>query len=166
MYAFSDKFTSYKQLNKASLTMEGSKEALKIMRELFGKELKHKVFELDAKDKVKYHAAAAFSSNYIVGVFDAALGLLKDCGFTDEDAISLLGPLITENVKSAVENGTKAAITGPALRNDVGTVKKHIEALDGDYLKIYKSVGERIVKISEEKYPDRDYSELRNIFTL
>ena len=31
-----------------------------------------------------------------------------------------------------------------------------------DALKIYKSVGERLVKMSEEK-PDRDYSELRKI---
>lgn len=166
MYAFSDRFTSYKQLNTARLTMEGSKQAVKVMKELFGNELKHRIFELKASDKVKYHAAAAFASNYVVGIFDVALGLLKDCGFTDEDAVSLLGPLTMGNVKSVIDNGTLNALTGPVIRNDTGTVKKHIEALEGTHvLEIYKSVGERLVKISEEKNPDRDYSELRDIFS-
>ena len=163
MYAFSDKFTSYRQLNTARLTMEGSSKAVKVMQELFGDELHHKIFMLKASDKVKYHAAA-FASNYVVGIFDVALGLLKDCGFTDEDAVSLLGPLTMGNVKSVIENGTLEALTGPVIRNDTGTVKKHIEALEGtDALKIYKSVGERLVKMSEKKNPDRDYSELRKI---
>ena len=164
MYAFSDKFTSYRQLNTARLTMEGSSKAVKVMQELFGDELHHKNFMLKAYDKVKYHAAAAFANNYVVGIFDVALGLLKDCGFTDEDAVSLLGPLTMGNVKSVIENGTLDALTGPVIRNDTGTVKKHIEALEGtDALKIYKSVGERLVKMSEKKNPDRDYSELRKI---
>ena len=106
MYAFSDKFTSYRQLNTARLTMEGSSKAVKVMQELFGDELHHKIFMLKASDKVKYHAAAAFASNYVVGIFDVALELLKDCGFTDEDAFSLLGPLTMGNVKSLIENGT------------------------------------------------------------
>ena len=57
MYAFSDKFTSYRQLNTARLTMEGSSKAIKVMQELFGDELHHKIFMLKASDKVKYHAA-------------------------------------------------------------------------------------------------------------
>lgn len=166
MYAFSDKFTSYKQLNTARLTIEGSKEAVKVIKELFGAELKHQIFELKAQDKVKYHAAAAFASNYIVGIFDVALELLKNCGFTDKDAVSLLEPLITGNVKSVLQNGTKDALTGPVIRNDIGTIKKHIEALeDRDMIDIYKSVGKRLVGISKQKYSDRDYSELEDIFS-
>ena len=71
------------------------------------------------------------------------------------------------NVKSVIENGTLEALTGPVIRNDTGTVKKHIEALEGtDALKIYKSVGERLVEMSEKKNPDRDYSELRKIMSF
>ena len=166
MYAFSDKFTSYKQLNTARLTIEGSTEAVKVIKELFGAELKHQIFELKASDKVKYHAAAAFASNYIVGIFDVALELLKNCGFTDKDAVSLLEPLITGNVKSVLQNGTKDALTGPVIRNDIGTVKKHIEALEEkDMIDIYKSVGKRLVDISKQKYSDRDYGELEDIFS-
>lgn len=166
MYAFSDKFTAYKQLNTARLTIEGSTEAVKVIKELFGAELKHQIFELKVSDKVKYHAAAAFASNYIVGIFDVALELLKNCGFTDKDAVSLLEPLITGNVKSVLQNGTKDALTGPVIRNDIGTIKKHIEALeDKDMIDIYKSVGKRLVGISKQKYSDRDYSELEDIFS-
>ena len=84
--------------------------------------MKHQIFELKASDKVKYHAAAAFASNYIVGIFDVALELLKNCGFADKDAVSLLEPLITGNVKSVLQNGTKDALTGPVIRNDIGTI--------------------------------------------
>ena len=74
--------------------------------------------------------------------------------------------MITGNVKSVLQNGTKDALTGPVIRNDIGTVKKHIEALEEkDMIDIYKSVGKRLVDISKQKYSDRDYGELEDIFS-
>ena len=38
-------------------------------------------------------------------------------------------PLIMETINKAVKNGPENSQTGPALRNDLNTIKKHLELL-------------------------------------
>lgn len=164
MYAFSDKFTSYKQFNNVCLTMEGGGEAVRRMKSLFGEKLGHKIFTLDPKDKIKYHAAAAFASNYMVGLMQNALNLMAECGFSEKDTFELFAPLMKNNIAAMLENGTVSALTGPAERNDIGTVRKHLQALDGtDAEDVYRAVGKTIVSIAKKKNPDTDYTDLENL---
>lgn len=165
MYAFSDKFTSYEQFHTACLTIEGHEEALQKVKELFGKRLGHKILTVSAKDKIKYHAAAALASNYMIGLFQASLDLLSDCGFSEEDSMLLLEPLVSGNVAAMLENGTKSALTGPVERNDVETIQKHLQAISStDVEDIYRSIGRKLVEIAQRKNDDRDYTVIKNIF--
>ena len=164
MYAFSDKFTSYKKFNNVCLTMEGSSEAVSRMNSLFGERLGHKIFTLDSKDKIKYHAAAAFASNYMVGLMQNAINLMSECGFSEKDTFELFAPLVKNNIAAMLKNGTVSALTGPAERNDIGTVRKHLQALDGtDAEDVYRAVGKTIVSIAKKKNPDTDYTDLENL---
>ncbi|MDD7402796.1 MAG: Rossmann-like and DUF2520 domain-containing protein [Butyribacter sp.] len=164
MYAFSDKFTSYQQFHTAYLTMEGNSEAVSKMQKLFGDRLGHKILKISAQNKIKYHAAAALASNYMVGLFQASLDLLGDCGFSEEDSRQLLAPLVMENVKAMLEKGTVQALTGPIERNDVETVEKHRAAINSTGVEeIYDSLGRELVAIAERKNPDRDYAKIKNM---
>lgn len=164
MYAFSDKFTSYEQFHTAFLTMEGDEVAIRQMRNLFEKKLSHSVMVMSGEDKMKYHTAAAFASNYMVGLLEVSLRLLSECGFSREDSQRMLSPLVIANLKDALKRGTKAALTGPAERNDLGTVEKHLEVLRGQNAeKIYCSIGEELVCLAEKKHEDRDYTALKNL---
>lgn len=163
IYAFSDKFTSYIQFSTACFTIEGQETAVKQMKELFSGKLHHKVFTVKSSDKAKYHAAAAFASNYVVGIMHTAICLLEECGFDKDDAMSLIAPLALNNINSVIKNGTVNALTGPVERNDISTVKKHLDALKDDSVKdIYRSLGRVLISVSEEKNPDTDYTELIN----
>lgn len=165
MYAFCDKFTAYEQFHTACLTLEGHEEALKKLKELFGKKLGHKLLTVSASDKIKYHAAAALASNYMIGLFQASLDLLRECGFSEEDSTFLLEPLVSGNVAAMLENGTKSALTGPIERNDVETIQKHLKAIEStDVEEIYRSIGKKLVEIAQRKNDDRDYTVLKNIF--
>ena len=167
MYAFSDKFTSYRQFNTACLTMEGHGEAIKKMKSLFGDKLGHRIYTLDPKDKIKYHAAASFASNYVDAVMQIAVDLMGQCGFLEEDTFTLLGPLVKNNVNSIVDNGTVASLTGPAERNDVGTVKKHLQAIEGtDAEEVYRVLGRTLLSIAEKKNPDTDYTAMKEIIDI
>lgn len=167
MYAFSSKYKSYLQFNKACLSIEGEKLAVKKMTELFADRLHHKVFKLVPADKVKYHAAAAFASNYITGAMHIAIELLKECGFTESDARELLFTVSLNNISSVLETGTLNALTGPVERNDVSTVRKHLGVLkDREVCEVYKSLGKVLVRIAEQKNPDRDYSEIKSLFKM
>lgn len=164
MYAFSDKFTAYKQFHTAHLTMEGDKKALCAMKELFGS-FGHKILTIDAENKVKYHIAAALASNYMVGLFEAGLELLRECGFSEEDSRTLLRPLVKNNVEAMLEKGTKETLTGPVERNDTATVQKHLNALEGSEIKdVYQSVGKKIVQIAMKKNGQRDYTAMEKLF--
>lgn len=163
MFAFSDKFKSYENFSTACLTMEGQEEALQVMRPLF-EGLGHKVLTVKAEDKMKYHAAAAFASNYMVGLFQTSLNLLADCGFSEEDSRMLLEPLVRNNVNAMLEHSTIEALTGPVERNDMETVQKHLETLQGTNAeKVYRSIGKELVAIAKRKNPDRDYTALKNL---
>ena len=164
MYAFSSKYTSYLQFNTACLSVEGQERAVQEMKKLF-EALHHKVFVINPCDKAKYHAAAAFSSNYVTGILHIALQLLKECGFNESDAIKLLAPVILNNVNSVLENGTAQALTGPVERGDISTVERHIGILnDENTLNIYKSLGKVLVSIAESKNPGKDYNGIKDMF--
>lgn len=164
MYAFSDKFTSFEQFHTACLTMEGQEKALDSMKELFGSRLGHKILTVAGVDKMKYHAAAALASNYMVGLFQTSLNMLSDCGFSEEDSRQLLAPLVRANVNAMLEKGTTASLTGPIERNDLETVQKHLKAIDTTNVeRIYCSLGRELVAIAQRKNPDRDYTVLEKL---
>lgn len=165
MYAFSDKFTSYRQFCTAILTMEGNDKAVNMMKKLF-EDLGHKVMTVQAEDKIKYHAAAAMASNYMVGLFQMSLDLLSECGFSEADSYELLGPLVKGNMETVIQSGTKAALTGPVERNDITTVQQHLDSFSNENVKrVYQAIGKELVKIAKEKNPDKDYTALNKILS-
>ena len=164
MYAFSDKFTSYQEFHTAYLTMEGDSYALEQMKP-FWEKLGHTVLTLRAEDKIKYHAAAALASNAMVGLFQTSLELLEECGFDRESSRHLLTPLVQGNVDAMLKKGCEAALTGPVERGDKKTVQKHLQALRGGGAEeIYRSLGEKLVSLAVSKNPDRDYSQMQELF--
>jgi len=165
MYAFSNKYTSYLQFNTACLSVEGQETAIQKIKGLFGG-LGHYVFTINSCDKAKYHAAAAFASNYVTGVMHIAIQLLKECGLSESDARKLLAPVSLGNINSVLERGTVDALTGPIERNDISTVQGHLDVLgDKDICKIYKDIGKVLVSIAEEKNTGTDYAGLKDVLS-
>lgn len=163
MYAFSDKFTSYHQFHTAYLTMEGQEPGLTAMRELF-QGLGHTVYTLRPEDKMKYHAAAALASNFMLGLMQTSLDLMEECGFDQGAAMELLKPLVQGNITSMLEKGCVEALTGPVERNDAQTVRKHLEVLmDSQAEQVYCSLAPFLLQLAKFKNPDRDYAEMEKL---
>lgn len=162
MFAFSDKFSDYRQLHTAMLTMEGDESAVDYMRALF-EGLGHRVFVIDREKKMRYHAAASVASNLMVGLYGMSLSMLSDCGFSDEDAVGILTPLIEKNTSSMIKNGPVAALTGPIERGDSETVRHHIEVMTSEEKAVYIPLAERLLDIATIKNPERDYEPMRQI---
>ena len=164
MYAFSDKFHSYEQFHTAYLTLEGDPEAVAVMKPMW-EAIGHHVLTLKAEDKIKYHAAAAMASNEMLGLMQASLDILSECGFSEKDSMALLTPLVQENIASMLEKGCVNALTGPVERGDAQTVRKHLQALEGSKAgKIYQSLGSTMVELAKRRNPDRDYTPVRTLF--
>ena len=113
--------------------------------------------------KMKYHAAAAASSNLFCALADMAESWMRDCGFDAQSAHELLTPLMLGNMANVAEHGAVAALTGPVERGDAGTVAKHLAVLEGDDREIYRLLSLRLVAIAQQKHPDKDYTNLLNV---
>lgn len=159
MYAISSKYESYKELDNAFFTVEGHEKYAKAICSVI-QSLGCDCLQIAGQDKVKYHAAAVFASNFVTGMLALSSRLLMECGFDEESARRALVPLFKGNATSVAEKGPVEGLTGPVERCDLETIKKHLSVLTGDELAVYITVSESLVKVAREKHKDRDYSDL------
>lgn len=75
-----------------------------------------------------YHAALAHGSNHLVALVSQALDLLRAAGVEHPDRV--LAPLLSASLDNALRSGD-AALTGPVVRADAGTLEAHLSALRG-----------------------------------
>lgn len=163
LLAVNDKYHSYQDLAGAFFTVEGDGrylQELKAMLEGFG----NTVETIQARDKVRYHAAAAMASNLYVGLVGLCEDLLGGCGFSPENAHKALAPLILGNTENIVRYGTAQALTGPIERNDTATVQKHLENLPQEYREVYRILSKQVLKVAKKKHPGRDYTMMEGEF--
>ena len=66
-----------------------------------------------------------------------------------------------DDVNHIINDGVTKALTGPIERNDITTVKKHLEILDDNDKEIYKKLSLEVVNVAEKKNKDRDYSKIK-----
>ena len=71
-----------------------------------------------------YHAGLAHGANHLVTLVTEAMEILSASGAADPAGI--LRPLLTAALDNALEQGD-AALTGPIVRGDLGTVRAHLE---------------------------------------
>ena len=162
LFAFSDKESAYKQLNNVCFTLEGHPYAVSTWKEILHSYGNESV-SISKESKPKYHAAASILSNHVIAVLDTGYHLLTECGFSEEQARKYTKTLVMTNVEHVIKDGSVSALTGPIERNDIGTVKKHMDVLDDNGKKLYRTCAEILLGIAKEKNPERDYEELKNI---
>lgn len=112
-------------------------------------DLSNKVLEMNSEDRLKYHIAAVFASNFSNHMLTLAGDYLKKHKLPDH----ILNPLIQETILKFIERGDRDVQTGPAVREDMKTLKKHEEILknDPDFQKIYTFVSESIIQYKKKK---------------
>lgn len=162
MLAFSDKLTSYRIPANTFFAIEGDETAVSALKSLF-ESLGNTVCRIDKSKKSLYHTAASVLSNELVALFDLGYSLLEQCGFSRDNAVGATKNLVSGNVKSVLENGCVNALTGPVERNDLQTVKKHVESLQGEDRQIYILLAKRLVNLAKAKNEDRYYLRLTEL---
>lgn len=162
MFPFKSKKTAYEDLSQALFTIEGDEEHEKPLRELLSL-CGNPVVSIQKEDKPKYHAAAVFASNLMVGLMRQSVNLLKECGFDEQEALRALKPLAVQNLENIFEAGTDAALTGPIERHDVETVKKHLKVLGEEEHSTYCALTKEIIKIAEKRHPETDYADMKQV---
>ena len=84
-------------------------------------------FRLADELRPLYHAAAVFASNYVVATSALAVRLLGEADVADP--VAAMAPLQRATLENVHELGPAAALTGPAVRGDAGTIAGNLDAL-------------------------------------
>ena len=137
----------------STFAIEADEPLLPILQEMAEALACHWVI-LTAADKVLYHAAAIFACNYLVTLVKLAADLWKDFGVPQEQAINALLPLLRGTLSNIEKIGLPDCLTGPIARGDLGTIKKHLEALEKEsphLLNSYKQLGLQTIPIALNK---------------
>ncbi|MBA3945575.1 MAG: DUF2520 domain-containing protein [Herpetosiphonaceae bacterium] len=119
--------------------------------------------DLDAAAKPLYHAAAVLASNYTVVLAALAVQLMTTTGASEERALAALLPLLDTTLANLHDAGLPAALTGPLVRGDSGTVTRHLAALDDQYpliANVYRATGEAALALLTARHTAPMLSEL------
>jgi len=93
------------------------------------KDLGGRSIRIKPEDRVLYHTSAVMACGYLAALVDSAAGLWERMGLTKSDGMRALEPIARATLENLVKLGTQKAVTGPIVRGDVETVRRHMEAL-------------------------------------
>jgi predicted short-subunit dehydrogenase-like oxidoreductase (DUF2520 family) len=103
-----------------------------------------KYYILNSEKREKLHLAAVIASNFTNYMYDIAYTILKDADINFE----IIHPLIIETAEKIKTMTPFEAQTGPAVRIDQKTIKKHLSLLrkNRDFRNIYRLLSKNIIK--------------------
>ena len=98
----------------------------------------------DTEHRRMLHVAAVFVCNFTNHMLTAGKEVATKAGFPYE----VLRPLIIETFSKALDTGSENSQTGPAIRNDLNTIEKHLELLSfsPELKRIYNEMTTSIIK--------------------
>ncbi len=163
LFPVSSKYDSYKVICSAFFCIEGdrSEEWSRIFSDMG-----NPVRIIDSEIKIKYHAACVAASNLVCGLIAESTELLTQCGFSEKEALDAIRPLAMANINRIFDTDPVTALTGPVERNDVSTVKKHLNALgEGTDSDIYRALSLKLTDMAEKRHENADYSEMRTVLS-
>jgi predicted short-subunit dehydrogenase-like oxidoreductase (DUF2520 family) len=99
-------------------------------------------------ERVAYHAAAVFASNFVDVVVAEAVRLLERIGWTEKESLDALMPLVEGALSSIRRRGPVKALTGPIRRGDADTVSRHLAVMDD--VDLYRMLGLVALEIAKE----------------
>lgn len=104
---------------------------------------------LTSEGKPSYHAGAVFVSNFVVALAGVAERLARGAGVPADEAIRLYLPLLRGAVAN-LDAGPAAALTGPILRGDTGTIAAHLAVLNDADRELYRRLGLATLPLAEQ----------------
>lgn len=155
IFAFSNKNIELQELEKIYFSIEGDIEVgsvdLPVIRLL--KIIGNRYFVRSIEDSSVYHLANVFVSNLTLSLIDLGISYFKQIGLEEEEALKAIAPLVRGNIENIFEKGFLNSLTGPVVRGDKNTIKKHLDVLDHEDKKLYEKLSLNLLKLTaQQKY--------------
>ncbi|MFC3198590.1 Rossmann-like and DUF2520 domain-containing protein [Parapedobacter deserti] len=104
--------------------------------------LSNRVFPCDSRQRLALHVAAVFACNFTNHLYAIGADILREHGLDFE----LIRPLILETAEKVMQYRPKDVQTGPAVRNDMGTMQKHLALLKDqpELAELYELISDQV----------------------
>lgn len=108
--------------------LEGDALALRTARRIVD-DLDGQAFAIRKEDKAAYHAWGAFASPLLTSLLRASERVAKLAGVDGKSARRRMIPILLQTLANYASFGAAGAFSGPIVRGDVETVRKHLKVL-------------------------------------
>ena len=98
---------------------------------------------LKPEDKALYHLSGVMMGNLLTCLVGISAEVWEHIGYTRDDGVRALIPMMRAVAYNVETSGIPAAVAGPYPRGDLGTARKHMEALASghpDLLPLYREL--------------------------
>jgi predicted short-subunit dehydrogenase-like oxidoreductase (DUF2520 family) len=109
---------------------------------------------LPAGVRALYHASACYAGPFLIALLKEGVELWKSFGASEADALRAMMPLLRGTVAAVLDGGLANGMGGCVARGDVGTILKHLQALDGRFPSsgaLYRELALRNVPLGIER---------------
>ena len=140
-----------------SWAIEGDPQGVKLARR-WVRALRGTAFNLQPQRKAAYHAAAVIACAGVVVLMESSRRLLERCGVAPKSARRMLEGFVKETAGNYAALGAGRALTGPAVRGDWTTVRKHLAALKmetPELVPLYRELLNSMLSLSGRRLPAR-----------
>jgi predicted short-subunit dehydrogenase-like oxidoreductase (DUF2520 family) len=134
--------------------IEGDQRALDILAPLFTA-IGAQLVTIKSEEKILYHAAAVFASNYLVTLLDTAVQTYAQAGIPQDVALKMMASLVLETTENVLKIGPQQALTGPIARGDIATVVKQYRAIkkwNSSFGRLYRQLGKLTASLARRSH--------------
>jgi len=167
LQTFANVFQAIDNLPGSTCALEAEGEVLEMLKSM-ALEIDGNWVKLGPGEKVLYHAAAVIACNYLYTLAKQATDLWQVFGVSTQEATRALLPLLRGTLNNLENVGLPNCLTGPIARGDLGTVRKHLAALEQSapgLISTYCEMGCQTIPIalSKGKIDSRQAEELNQL---
>jgi predicted short-subunit dehydrogenase-like oxidoreductase (DUF2520 family) len=130
-----------------TICLESSTSAVNKILEMVAVTLSRKREQINSKQRKKLHLAAVYMNNFVNHCYSKAGEIIKEASMDP----NLLDALMRETLEKAIDLSPQEAQTGPAIRNDLKTIEKHLKMLEKEDREMYRSITTSIQKTHGNK---------------
>jgi predicted short-subunit dehydrogenase-like oxidoreductase (DUF2520 family) len=140
--------------------IEGDASAVRTARRMV-RALKGRPWTIRAADKAAYHAWGTFASPLLIALLATAERVAQSAGVSRKTARRDMLPMMAQTLANYAARGAAEAFSGPLIRGDVETIRRHLAALKkipaarGAYL--------ALAHAATEYLPGKNRAELRRL---
>lgn len=106
--------------------------------------------EVPAGERALYHASAYYVGPFLIALLAEAIALWRKFGVGERGALNALLPLLSGTLSAVQDGGLAQGMGGCVARGDVGTVRKHVAAmdqLDSEAGELYRMLASRTIPL-------------------